>query len=159
MKTNIEGKDGKIYRIDIEKAKELGLFEETSKPHNMKEFAKYYGEDMKCVGLGASYWDGGKSKYGFAYDVFSSEEEEKAFVAFGRLLQLRDAWTNNWKPSRGLTEKEPVYIITAMSEVFFVSEVHASESGGLVFKTEEMAEEFIDAFIDLLQVARMFFHN
>lgn len=138
MKTNIMKTieiDGKEYQLDVEKAKELGLLKaKDTKPRSWSEYCNNVGRNI--------------------YDKFSSCEESKAFVALGKLIQLRDAWVGDWEPD-WTNDKEYKWIIQ-----YDYNDVHIYHSfvisRPLSFPTKDMAIEFFDAFSGLLGQAKMF---
>ena len=81
-----------------------------------------------------------------AYNMFTTEERAKQFIALGKLLQLRDYWVKGydtfsyvvWSNGRGM-----------------VSVCHwcGVNPYPLTFPTKEMAEEFKDCFSDLIKRA------
>lgn len=80
------------------------------------------------------------------YCEFSTEERVEQYVALGRLIQLRDYWTNNWK-SNG----NSFIVYTAR---FHPQLIRVGMSRGtnypLAFPTEQMAEKFKECFTGLL---------
>ena len=81
-----------------------------------------------------------------SYDEFHTKERAEQFIAFGKLLQLRDYWVKGYDTFS--------YIVWSDN----CSSVYASRWGGaahnpLTFPTKEMAEEFKDCFSDLIKQA------
>mgnify|MGYP004507586907 CR=1 FL=1 len=129
--------DGKSYLIDIEKAAEQGLLKEKdSKPHSWREYCYNTKRNIyKC------------------YD-FSSREESMAFMALGKLIQLRDAWWNEWKPDWHVGSKCKYTIEVAEGRI---SKIQVSSINAiLTFPTEEMRDDFLETFRDLIEQAKMF---
>ena len=126
--------NGNAYQLDVEKAKELGLLKDT-KPRSWEEY---------CNNTKRNAYD---------YDEFSSREESMAFIAFGKLIQLRDAWLGNWKP-----DWDEVYtkytIVNARGRIELNTATFNSRV--LAFPTEKMATEFLETFRDLIEEAKMF---
>jgi hypothetical protein len=146
--------NGKEYKLDIDKAKEQGLLKEKdSKPRSWEEYVKM-AETVQIVPCDAyaSYFDRidqGK----FTYDRFNSSVEAKAFCAFGKLIQLRDAWCGDWKPDWSNDEvKYHVWIM--VDEICIDKAIHIQHV--LAFPTEEMAIDFLNTFRDLTEEAKMF---
>lgn len=71
----------------------------------------------------------------------------KAFVAYMKLIQLRNAWVKGWEASycSYKIEAKDGVILTSSRDYFMY---------GLSFPTPEMANEFIKTFKDLLEVAK-----
>lgn len=76
-----------------------------------------------------------------------SKEYCEAFVAYMKLFQLRNAWVKN-SDSNGFCYK----IISWNDEVYY--EESEFDCHGLSFPTARMAKEFMEAFKDLLDVAK-----
>lgn len=81
------------------------------------------------------------------YNLFSTEERVKQFVALGKLLQLRDYWVKDY-------EFEDAIRINVCEEGVIVTTECGINDGVLTFPTREMANEFIDCFEDLLYDAK-----
>lgn len=79
-----------------------------------------------------------------AHNMFSTKERAKQFIAFGKLLQLRDYWVGDWKRN-----SDNIYIIY---KNVIMAAVHNSDFP-LTFPTRKMAEEFKDCFEDLIKEA------
>lgn len=73
-----------------------------------------------------------------------SKELCEAFVAYMKLIQLRNAWVGDAKTH---------YKITIAYGSLFISDV-LDFSTGLSFPTQEMAYEFLNAFKNLLETAK-----
>ena len=79
-----------------------------------------------------------------AYNMFETEKRAKQFIAFGKLLQLRDYWVGDWKRN-----SDNIYII-------FKNVIIATMNNNdfpLSFPTREMAERFKECFKDLIKEA------
>ena len=79
-----------------------------------------------------------------AYNMFATEERAKQFIAFGKLLQLRDYWVGNWKRN-----SDNIYIIFKNVIIATVN----NNDFPLSFPTREMAERFKECFKDLIKEA------
>lgn len=78
-----------------------------------------------------------------------SEDLCKAFIAYMKLIQLRNAWV---KDCENGDEDEFRKIAYTEELDFFVVRLGKT---GLSFPTSDMAEEFINTFKDLLEVAKL----
>lgn len=78
-------------------------------------------------------------------DVMSKDHCE-AFVAYMKLFQLRNAWVQNRDGIR-------VYKLIILDHQLYVRSIDY-DTGGLSFPTRVMAEEFMETFKDLLEVAK-----
>lgn len=77
------------------------------------------------------------------YNLFSTKERAKQFVALGKILQLRDYWVKDY-------EFEDAIRIDVCKEGVIVTRKCDINESALTFPTREMANEFIDCFEDLL---------
>ena len=124
----------KEYKLDVEKAKELGLLKaKDTKPRSWSEYCNNAGRNI--------------------YDKFSSCEESKAFVALGKLIQLRDAWLGEWTPDWNNSEDK--YYIWVLNGEMCIGTTIFSQCM-LAFPTEEMRDDFLETFLDIIEQAKMF---
>ena len=81
-----------------------------------------------------------------AYNMFTTEERAKQFIALGKLLQLRDYWVKGYDTFS--------YVVWSNSRSM-VSVCHwcGVNPYPLTFPTKEMAEEFKNCFSDLIKQA------
>ena len=85
-----------------------------------------------------------------SYNEFQTEERIEQFIAIGKLMQLRDYWVKGYKK----TEEEYVIYITCQGDIR-VTTWHNKFMKKLTFPTEEMANDFINCFRDLIKTAYM----
>ena len=141
--------NGNAYQLDVEKAKELGLLKEKdTRPRSWEEYDKalkrlYVTSGYDKVGVG-----------GTRYDNFLTENEVKAFCALGKLIQLRDAWIEDWKPDWNDSNKHKWCIINDTNNL--VIGLYGNTSRLLSFPTKEMATDFLETFRNLIEEAKMF---
>ena len=76
-----------------------------------------------------------------------SRKSAEAHLAMIQLEQLRDCWRQGWKP----TKHDTGYCITHYSEEYSIMSFYFISF--LSFPTEEMAEEFLKCFRDLIEKA------
>ena len=82
----------------------------------------------------------------------NTEEEAKAVIALCKLIQLRDAWWGNWKPDWKDTNYK--YVIEGQSnEISTKCYVYTHRL--LSFPTQQMRDEFLDTFRDLIKEAKL----
>ena len=145
--------NGKEYQLDIDKAKEQGLLKEKdSKPHSWEEYVKMAetAQIIPCDAYANYFY---KKQKRITYDVFNSTNEAKAFCALGKLIQLRDAWWGKWKPD--WNEMYTKYtIVNARGNITFNKATYNTRV--LAFPTEEMRDDFLKTFRNLLEQAKMF---
>ena len=140
----------KEYQLDVEKAKEQGLLKEKdTKPRSWEE----YEDTWVCLNSNVTYASEYNSNDSLAYDIFNSEEEARAFCALGKLIQLRDAWWGKWKPD--WNEMYTKYIIVNdRGRITFNTATYSTRV--FAFPTEEMRDDFLKTFRNLLEQAKMF---
>ena len=80
----------------------------------------------------------------------TSEEEAEAFLALMQLRQLRKAWVSDWNPSGNCYYA----IIFSIGTGLKIGE-YAYTYRVLSFPTKGMAEEFLNCFKDLCEVAKI----
>ena len=141
--------DGKEYQLDIEKATEQGLLKEKdSKPHSWEE----YDRTIKLLHVTSEYDKVGVG--GTRFDNFATENEMKAFCALGKLIQLRDAWIEDWKPDWN-DNSQPKYCVKVEGNEAII-EIHYICQALLSFPTIEMITDFFKTFRNLIEQAKIF---
>lgn len=83
-------------------------------------------------------------------NICPSRKSAEAHLAMIQLEQLRNCWWNGWEPEWNNCEKHVVKWEGDDLIVFTARRVHAF----LVFPTREMAEEFLECFRDLIEIAK-----
>lgn len=81
----------------------------------------------------------------------TSKEEAKAFLALMQLRQLRKAWVGDWKPIK----EETAYGLVSRKDGSIEIGFYESLCRPLLFPTKEMAEEFLNCFRDLCEIAKI----
>lgn len=145
--------NGNTYMFDISEAFKHNLLKQMPyRPTSWEEYNDTCNIDF-CKG--APVFDthefGRRRRF---YDTFNSEDEAKAFCALGRLIQLRDAWWGDWRPDWESGNK-CMYSIDVHKNTVCVS-IALELNSTLVFPTEEMCNDFLDKFRDLIEQAKMF---
>ena len=80
------------------------------------------------------------------------KEDAEAFVAFDKLRKLRKNWVGEWKPDYKNSNEAKFTIIAAENEIS--KGEHYKVGSSMSFPTEEMRDEFLDCFKDLLEIAK-----
>ena len=158
MKCNFFNMNTKKLKINIPEGyeidKEKSTFEEivfkkvkdplAKLPKTWEEYYKhtknspsYYWNNCCETGIVTSVFTG-------FYNEFSTEERVKQYVAFGKLLQLRDYWVGDCK-----INSDNIYVIY---KNVIMAVVHNNDFP-LAFPTREMAKEFKNCFEDLIKEA------
>lgn len=153
--------NGKSYLIDIEKATEQGLLKEKdNKPRSWEEYAAMRSQDCDSI-ISATGINDDDDVYICDYDLFNSEDEARAFVAFvafGKLIQLRDAWWGEWRPNWEEADGD-IYVMYYNGDLdhILINKIETCyNSRTLAFPTEEMCDDFLSTFRDLIEQAKMF---
>lgn len=144
--------EGKEYKLDIEQAKKLNLLKE--KDNRVKsdvEFVKKY-----CGVCGYSYNITANMITRSETPIYTADQltphEAKALAIFSRLLKLRRDWIGEWEPD--WQDSSPKYVIQVWrNNICF--EVKRRTNAALSFPTEEMAQEFLETFRDLIEKAKI----
>lgn len=126
----------KEYQLDIDKAKEQGLLKE--KDDKPRDWTSY------CIQTKHNIYD---------YDSFDDIRQSRAFCALGKLIQLRNAWWGDWRPD--WENSDTKYVICTYQNKIDIFGV-VSELCILAFPTEEMRNDFLETFRDLIEKAKMF---
>ena len=87
-----------------------------------------------------------KDRHTGAYNEFTTKERAEQFIAFGKLLQLRDYWVKQSE------FKDAVGIFTWSEGVIDTNKCNTNNCA-LTFPTQEMADKFITCFSDLIKQA------
>ena len=83
---------------------------------------------------------------------FEDKEDAMTFAAFSKLLSLRKNWVGEWKPDWKNKKQWKFSIISDTDKI--EKGIGRTLSRSLSFPTEEMRDEFIEAFKDLLEIAK-----
>ena len=93
-----------------------------------------------------------KFKEDFILSEFVDDEDVVAFVALSKLRKLRKQWIGEWKPDYNNYSEVKFTIVTAENEIGKGERYTVNCS--MSFPTEEMRDEFLDCFKDLLEQAK-----
>ena len=144
--------NGKEYQLDIEQAEKLGLLKE--KDNRVKsevEFVKKY-----CGICGYSYNITANMITRSETPIYTEDQltphEAKALAAFSKLLKLRRDWIGKWEPD--WTNGECKYTIINWATNLQI-EYCKVLCKSLSFPTEQMAQEFLETFRDLIEEAKI----
>ena len=140
--------DPRKEKIAVTEAKKLGILKE---------------KDQRCKSW-EDFHNKYQSKKGFFYDIDSmridiinnpvmtaeqlTENEAVAIKVFSRLLKLRRDWIGNWEPNGSVPKTK--YCIVTTHTCFTVNCCHYNHHA-FSFPTKEMAEEFLNCFMDLFE--------
>lgn len=155
-------------KISLEKAKEwykqggdlkeiaLQAFSENELIRSNK-FPSSWNEYNKNANCNDNRFDAGYMVGSVDYCHFATKEEAEAFVALGKLIQLRDEYwkiDGNWKPDwkDGMTNKHCIYC--EKGELTIGAWTGFSKI--LSFRTKELQDKFYKNFKDLIKQAQIF---
>lgn len=127
-------------------------YNSNSKPMSWEEYCKQNPakeDDWFISGACGILKCNGKRERGTTADInIMSKELCEAFLAYMKLIQLRNAWVKN----ENLEELPTVYKILYQDGEFDIFRGHTST--GLSFVSEEDAKEFAETFRELMNIAK-----
>lgn len=82
-----------------------------------------------------------------------TKEDAEGLLAQIKLKRLRDAWWGDWKPDY-VDFEGAKYYVAKVGDILEIKDT-TWEHRFLIFKTREMAEEFLSCFKDLIEKAEM----
>ena len=128
--------NGKEYLLDIEQAKQLGLLKE--KDNKVKS------------------WEEFQIKYSYPKlhrtEIQLYAQETVALAAFSKLLKLRRDWIGEWEPD--WTNENICKFVIVYIDKYIKINVRNVSAKSLSFPTQQMAQEFLETFHDLLEEAK-----
>lgn len=147
------------YEIDRENSTfEKIVFKKVEKelPKSWRELNNvsgcYVDKDSKiynCINFSTDYGN---------RNIFPTEEEAAACLALAQLCQLRDRYNDGWKPDwENRAQNKFIIYIHPDNEILFdkiSANTHAISRHLLTFKTEELRNEFLENFSDLIEIAK-----
>lgn len=139
-----------------EKTKEIEFVKKDSKPRSWKEYCdKVVGTDCfrAWFAVGQEAVSVSNRLNCPQANEFNTEEEAKAFLALGKLIQLRDAWWGDWKPD--WKDNETSKFIIFCERGVPVKNYSYTYQHTLAFPTEEMRNDFLKTFRDLIEEAKI----
>lgn len=163
VKYDMETKEVKIeipegYEIDREKStfeKIVFKKKEDNRPRSWEEYCNnfegqfYYIQDDRD-NIATSFTPSGLIS---AYKNYvPSEELAEAFLAMMQLMSLRQAWIGDWKPDWSNGEYKYALIYEEAFDIHVRTAIWVNSP--LSFPTEEMANDFMNCFKDLLNAAK-----
>lgn len=148
-----EGYDDIVFDKETNSIKYI---KKDNKPHSWKRFCENNPiiKDEYYIDSNSIIKDVDKHNRSVAYNknLCTSKEEAEAFLALMQLRQIRKAWVGDWEPD--WLPNKIKYVIIVYQYNITISERYG-ESGPISFPTQEMAEEFLECFRDLLEKAKI----
>lgn len=145
--------EGKEYQLDIEQSKQLGLLKE--KDGRVKSWSEYI---KKYLGThGYSYNMNANMITHSDTPIYTTDQltkhEAKALAAFSQLLKLRRDWIGEWEPDWEKGEQKK-YVIECIGWGIRTY-IQGTYRRNLSFPTQQMAQEFLETFRDLIEEAKI----
>ena len=143
------------FEIDKEQSTErqIVLRKIDNRARSWEEYCK------KMEGKSSYYYDGlfekvKSSKFGSSplLAEFEDKEDIEVLVAFCKLFHLRRDWVGEWKPDWKNKKQWKFSIVSDTDKI--EKGIGRTLSRSLSFPTEEMRDEFIETFKDLLENAK-----
>ena len=143
------------FEIDKEQSTErqIVLRKIDNRARSWEEYCK------KMEGKSSYYYDGlfekvKSSKFGSSplLAEFEDKEDIEILVAFCKLFHLRRDWVGEWKPDWKNKKQWKFSIVSDTDKI--EKGIGRTLSRSLSFPTEEMRDEFIETFKDLLEIAK-----
>ena len=125
-------------------------WEEFCKTHPKIMGEVYFSSDCICHVINVTAGTLRNSKYN--RNILPSKELAEAMLALCQLIQLRDCYNNGWIPNYQ-DDYEIKYCIIPFNEKISTNCYIASQRV-LTFKTAELRNQFLENFIDLIEIAK-----
>ena len=147
------------YEIDKDNStfEKIVFKKKNTKPRSWKEYYEqqiankkhgYYIDDEDCSSVSVVWNE--LAEVNKWKNVLPSEELAEAFLAMMQLMSLRQAWIGDWEPDwKDSTNWCIIFRMGVLEVDFFNYTAHP-----LSFQTEEIAEDFMNCFKDLLEIAK-----
>lgn len=139
-------KDGDTYIVKEKKNDKPRTWEEFCENYPIKSGESYIVTSNDRIFTIDESYDGKRLSKNWC----TSKQEAKAFLALMQLRQLRKAWVGDWNPSGNC-----YYAIIFSIETGLKIGEYAHTYRALSFPTKGMAEEFLNCFKDLCEVAKI----
>jgi hypothetical protein len=145
----------KGYEIDVEKSNIANgtiVFKEIKKelPKTWEELEKLQGY---YVSGNSFIREANTSNNEYARPPFATKEQAEASIALAQLSQLREVYRQSWKPDWGDGTIKKFCIIPLEKELK-IDTWWKSCNFFLSFQSEEIAEQFLENFRDLIEKAK-----
>ena len=93
-----------------------------------------------------------EARYKQSVNTLPNKETAEAFLALMQLVQLRDCYRQGWTPDWEDDEQQKYSVITYSGEV--CTETRITTKGVLSFQSEEIRNEFLENFRELIEEAK-----
>lgn len=156
------------YEIDKEKTtfEKIVFKKKDSKPRSWEEYCKkfkgrYYYIQDEIRNINVSFTPTGLCpEY---KNILPSKELAEAFIAMMQLMSLREDWIHKWSVDNGMIDDwrpdwdstlVDKHCITNTSNKNICVDIYVCTIKSLSFPSREMAEDFMNCFKDLLEIAK-----
>lgn len=143
-------KDNTIVFEDI-KPQLPKTWEEFCEMRNFNKHEVYIEFNSQCVEIG-ELPDGMKRNPHEDRNTLPSEQAAEAHLALMQLHQLRDCYRQGWVPDWNNVDEDKYSIISDKVKVYIIQSMLLSPCF-LAFQSEEIAQEFLDNFRNLIEQA------
>lgn len=155
------------YEIDKEKStfEKIVFKKKDNKPRNWGAYCNNFKGELFYFGNRNSI-ESVIANDGMSYmakDYLPSKELAEAFIAMMQIMSLRHDWIHKWSVDNGMTKDwKPdwknghmnKYCITNVYNKNICVDIYICTIKSLSFPTWEMAEDFMNCFKDLLEIAK-----
>ena len=143
--------EGKEYQLDIEQAKKLNLLKE--KDNRVRSWEEFREKYRNRFGYFQSNGITMKAHAPTSDGDQLTQHESKALSAFSKLIKLRRDWIGEWEPD-WTNENICKFVIIYIDKYIKINARNVSAKS-LSFPTEQMAQEFLETFRDLIEEAKI----
>jgi hypothetical protein len=138
-------KEQSTFENIVFKEIEKGLPKSWEEIENLQGFFVDYGSDIRVTDV-----DVIKSEVN--RNIFATKEQAEASIALAQLSQLREVYRQGWAPDWG-NSNDTKWCIIVHENKLSIREYVVSNSF-LSFQSQEIAEQFLDNFRDLIEKAK-----
>jgi hypothetical protein len=145
--------EGKEYLLNVDQAEKLGLLKE--KDNRVRSWSEYI---QKYLGThGYSYNMTANMITHSGTPIYTADQltphEAKALAAFSKLLKLRRDWIGEWEPD--WEDIDASYGVIWIHKNKLQANAACTPACSLSFPTEQMAQDFLETFRDLIEEAKI----
>ena len=155
MKQTIEIEVPDGYKAVYDKDTQMVEIVKVELPKTWEEFCDNFPfKEGECV---ISYYGtideiSAEARYKHSVNTLPNKETAEAFLALMQLVQLRDCYRQGWTPDWSDDEQPKYSVITSSGEVSVDTRIVTN--GVLSFQSEEIRNEFLNNFRDLIEEAK-----
>lgn len=145
--------EGKEYLLNVDQAEKLGLLKKKdNKVMSWNEYIKkYLGTHGYSYNMNANMITHSDTPI-YTTDQLT-QHEAKALAAFSQLLKLRRDWIGEWEPD--WEDIDASYGVIWIHKNKLQANAACTPARSLSFPTEQMAQDFLETFRDLIEEAKI----